>query len=122
MSKILDAYTANDKSKKEFASLPPESKAKIIEAAIIEKTSGVMAREIAKGIIRGTELEQEHIYNEFVSKIDSFKIDSVEWIDAVDKLLSYIRVKHLNYIANQSKIDEKEGDFNDSKDEGLAKP
>lgn len=100
MPSILDAYTSK-KGAKEFEKLPNESKAQVIQAAIIEKTSHVMAQEIAKGIIKGTEFEQEHIYNEFVSKIDAYKIESQEWHDAVDKLLSYIRVKHVNYLSKK---------------------
>ena len=115
MSNILDAYTKTKKGQKEFNELTPDAKAKVIEAAIIEKTSGVMAQEIAKGIIKGTEIEQEHIYNEFVTKIDAHIIESAEWHDEVDKLLSYIRVKHVNYIAKQAR-EEKKGEESNGTD------
>lgn len=97
---ILSAYTTK-KGKKEFEKLPAESKAKVIQAAIDEKLAPVMAKEIAKGVMTGMDLEREHIYNNYVSKIDEYEINSLEWFKQVDVLLSYLRVKHLNYLAKQ---------------------
>lgn len=114
MPNILDAYTKTKKGQNEFNELTPDAKAKVIEAAIIEKTSGVMAQEIVKGIIKGIEIEQEHIYNDFVTKIDAQIIDTLEWLDEVDKLLSYLRVKHLNYVTKQTKVEKEEGKSNES--------
>lgn len=104
MTSILDAYKTK-KGKKEFEKLSTDAKAKIIQAAIDEKIGPVMAKEIAKGVMTGMDLEREHIYNNYVSKIDEYEIDSLEWLKQVDVLLSYLRSKHISYIAKQVDID-----------------
>lgn len=100
MSSILDSFKTK-KGKKEWKSLSDESKGQIINTAIQEKVGKVMAKEIAKSIIAGGELELEHIYNQFVVPIDELEVSSFEWAGQVEVLLSYIRMKHLSYISKK---------------------
>ncbi len=105
---FLDPFKTR-KGKKQWVNLPDDSKKQVINAAIQEKYGKVMAREIAKSIITGGEIELENIYNRFVVPIDQLETSSVEWAGQVDVLLSYIRVKHLNYIAKQVRHNELDG-------------
>ncbi len=113
MSDILKSFRGK-KGKKKFEELPPESKSKVIEVAIIEKISPVMAKEVANSMIRGMELEREEIYKKFVENIDMLKVssDSLAWETEVECLLSYIRKGHLDYMAKQAR--ENKGDKNET--------
>lgn len=109
MSNILDSFKSK-KGKKQWDNLPDESKIITISAAIQEKYGKVMAQEIAKGIITGGELECERIYNSYVIPIDALEIGSIEWMGQIDVLLSYLRIKHLNYVSKQIDKSKEEGE------------
>lgn len=102
MPNILDSFKGK-KGKKEFQKLTPDAKAKVLQSALEQKVSGVMAQEISKAMIAGMALEREQIYNKYVENIDKFDPVQDEWSDEVHKLLSYLRTKHLEYISNQTK-------------------
>lgn len=111
MSEILDVYKTK-KGKKEFEKLSEDAKAKVIEAILMEAIRLVMKNEIPKAMIKGEEMAYEHIYNNYVSNIDSFEKMTSDWISHVEVLLSYIRVKHINYLAKQ--IDAEKDDNNET--------
>lgn len=62
-----------------------------------------MATEIAKSMIAGMELEREQLYQKYVTKIDDTPLNSLEWGDEAEKLLSFLRVEHLKYQQKQMK-------------------
>lgn len=95
----------NKKQKKEFNKLEIDKKAEFLHTAIIDNISGTMAKEIAKAMIAGMELEREQIYRKYVEPLDSQSdtISSDEWEIEVEKLLSYIRMEHLKYQQKQIK-------------------
>lgn len=104
MSNILGSFNSK-KGKKEFEKMSTEKKAEVIQAAISEKVSGVMATEIAKAMIAGIKQQNKLLYNKFVMQIDGCKSGDQEWIDKVEDLLSYLRTEHLKNIIGESKED-----------------
>lgn len=87
----------NRKQKREYDKLDNDKKEELLQAAIVDKVSGTMATEIAKAMITGMELEREQLYQKYVTKIDDCSYGCDEWLEYVDKLLSYLRVEHLKY-------------------------
>lgn len=89
------------KTKKMFNSLPDEERTEIINGILNEKISKITAKQIADSIIAGMELAQENIYNDFVLSIDDVMVGTREWQEEAEKLLSYLRIKHLDYVKKQ---------------------
>lgn len=105
MSNIFDSFKGK-KGNKKFEKLTPDAKAKVLQTAIEQKVSGIMAEEISKAMITGMTLEREQIYNKYVEAIDKFDpvVDGFEkWAEEVNKLLSYLRMKHLECVSKQKK-------------------
>lgn len=91
------------KSKKEFNKLSSEKKAEVLQAALIEKTSKVLAQEIPKAMINGMKLEREDVYRKYVQPIDECKPEERDI--KIEKLLSYFRIAHLQ--AEKEKMEAK---------------
>lgn len=100
----------NRKQKREFNSLDNDKKAELIQSALVEKVSGVMAKETAKSMIRGMEFQLEELYTKYVMKMDDFIIDGdFESSNKInEELLSFLRMKHLEFIKKYDGFKEEE--------------
>lgn len=79
-----------------------------MEAAISDEISKVMRDKITTSMITGMRLQLESLYKSHVKNIDSMENGSSEWISGVEKLLSEIRVGHVNYekmVNGEEKVD-----------------
>lgn len=102
MSNIFSRMS--QKEKQDFNNLDSNKKSELIQTAFIEKISPVMANQIAKAMISGSNQEDERLYKKYVEKMDLFCSHGDEnWMDLVNQLLSYLRMAHLEYEKNKIK-------------------
>lgn len=94
----------NRKQRRKFQKMKPEEQAHLIEAAMMQKISPVMSKEITKAMITGTNLVWEQLYSEFVEKMD-FTTSDVEYDELINQLLSLIRTQYLRIQADKLKGD-----------------
>lgn len=87
------------KSKRAFNSLPNEEKAKIIHEQVVSKIQDVAKEEVMKSFISGAKYEGQHLYQKFVERID--QAEGVEREALINRLLSYLREAHLNYVKDK---------------------
>lgn len=83
------------KFEKDFKKLDTEKKTEVIQGAFMEQVNHTMSKEIAKAMRDGIMLGKEQVYNKYVKDIDEKRKGSKEWYEAVDQLLSYLRVSHI---------------------------
>lgn len=83
------------KFNKEFKDLDQEKKTEVIQTAFMEQVNHTMSKEIAKAMRDGIQLGKEQLYEKYVKDIDGKRKSSKEWYDAVDQLLSVLRVNHI---------------------------
>lgn len=89
------------KTKKMFNSLPDEERTEIINGILNEKISKITATQIADSMIAGMEIALENLYSNFVLSIDDEITSTSSWHEEIEKLLSHLRMKHLEYIKKQ---------------------
>lgn len=97
MSEILSAYKGK-KGEKAFASLSSEQKAEVIKASIMENIGKELSRQIATATVNGVLIGQNNMYEKYVKNIDDDSYGEEEKKKIIEKLLSEIREKHLEYI------------------------
>lgn len=92
----------NRKTKRQFNNLDTDKQTEFLQAAIIEKVSPIMANQIATAMIEGAKQEDERIYKKYVEEMDLYcSHGDANWINLANQMLSYFRMKHLEYEKNR---------------------
>lgn len=97
MSEILKAYKGK-KGEKAFAALSTEKKAEVIKASIMQNIGKELSRQVATATVNGAVIGQNFLYERYVKQIDAEADGSDEKSKLIEKLLSEIREKHLEYV------------------------
>ena len=85
------------KQQREFNRLPPEEKEKVLEVAIAQAVSNKLAKFFMDFTISGELIRSNELYTRYVKELDNMTVNSFEWAETVERLLSDIRVGYLNY-------------------------
>lgn len=93
--------------KRKFKKLSPDGKVEYAQASIASTVSDVMTQKISDGIITGIRFERNRIYQEYVVSIDESKTEK-EKMEHIERLLSFLRVNHLNYVKREREQQEGE--------------
>lgn len=88
----------NRAQKRKFNRMSRGDKDKVIEAAVQQEISPHLMRAKSTGMIDGIDLQNHHLYNKFVSKIDSATLSGEEEQACIEGLLSAIRMGNTKYI------------------------
>ena len=89
-----------EKDKANFTKLPKDKQGDLIAAAINQKISSVMNRQIASATIAGMDNVIENLYDDYVSRIDVCQ-DAEGRDNMIDNLLGYIRKEYLRLQVNR---------------------
>lgn len=92
------------KDKKAFNKLSDEEKAEIIQATVVDKVSSILLKAVTNATIDSMLNTYEMLYQDFVKPLDESMSDH----SYIDKLLSELRMKHLEYVKRQNKEGETE--------------
>lgn len=105
-----DMYTPFTKEWfKQFNKLSDKDKQKVLEIVIKNMMNSALVSASSNGVMNGMYLKGERFYTDYVEKMDKMDSHSQEWSDMVEKLLSDIRVCHVEYQKRQEQQNGKEG-------------
>lgn len=93
----------NRAQRRKFNKLGSETKHAVVELSIQQAVSKVLAKEVSQAIVDGMDLQSNHLYTKYVSKIDSGVLSEAEKADCIEHLLSTIRKGHINYVKKHGK-------------------
>lgn len=85
------------KQKKEFNRLSPADKQKVTEVAIAQAVNSALMKHIPDATITGELLRSNELYERYVRTLDDMTVNSFEWAEEVQRLLSDIRTGYLKY-------------------------
>lgn len=96
------------KQKKEFNRLSPADKQKVTEVAIARAVNSTLMKHIPDATITGELLRSNELYERYVRTLDDMTVNSFEWAEEVQKLLSDIRTGYLKYQQKFGAVAEKQ--------------
>lgn len=93
----MSAFNWTKKQEKEFNRLSPADKQKFIEVAIARAVNSALMKHVPDATITGELLRSNELYERYVRELDDMTVNSFEWAEKVQKLLSDIRTGYLKY-------------------------
>lgn len=93
----------NRSQRKKFDKLGNDAKKEAMNVAIQNEFGKVLAKHVSQAMVDGMDLQSNHLYTKFVSKIDSGVLSEAEKTDCIEHLLSAIRKGHINYVKKNGK-------------------
>lgn len=85
------------KQKEEFNRLYGQDKNAFLEVAIEQAINSALLNKITESMIAGELLCSKRLYEKYVCKLDDMTVNSFEWAEEVQRLLSDIRTGYLKY-------------------------
>lgn len=98
----------NRQQKRKFDKLDKDTQAEMLTSGVMEKITPIYNKAVAQSMLSGIKLERKQVYDRFVNKIDSAEKGSDEWNSLVEDMLSYFRVRYLQYNMETKKENVKE--------------
>lgn len=83
------------KEKRVYEKSGTDERAQLYEAKITNAFASAMNPAVTKAIIAGRDIAYKGLVNTYLVDIDSYPEGSAEWINAVRKLLSELRLKSI---------------------------
>lgn len=93
----MSVFNWTKKQEKEFNRLSPTDKQKFIEVAIARAVNSALMKHVPDATITGELLRSNELYERYVRTLDDMTVNSFEWAEEVQKLLSDIRTGYLKY-------------------------
>lgn len=93
----MSTFNWTKKQEKEFNRLFPADKQKVTEVAIAQAVNSALMKHIPDATITGELLRSNELYERYVRKLDDMTVNSFEWAEEVQRLLSDIRTGYLKY-------------------------
>lgn len=84
------------KQAKEFAKLSKEDRQKFLELAFSQAVDNALRKHIPLAMVSGMRLRSDALYEKYVRKLDELCVDTTEWNEMVEKMLSEIRTDYLS--------------------------
>lgn len=103
---------------KEFNRQSKEDKQKILQVIIEETVNKALTTAYTDSMITGIYFKSEALYEKYVQPLDKLDSHSEEWSTLVTKLLSEIRVNHLDYMGLKAGKDKAFGKSAEGNNEG----
>lgn len=92
-----NVYLFSKKGKRKFNKLSDADKKVVAELAVKEAVNPAMRKAISDAMITGMRLKAEALYQKYVQNMDKLEHQSDDWLSYVDKLVSAIRLDHIEY-------------------------
>ena len=83
---------------KEFNKLSDKDKVEVLKTILSQEINNALSRQLPNQVIFGMEVKANDYYNRYVSELDGMVLDSAEWLETVERLLSEIREGRLAYV------------------------
>lgn len=93
----MSEFNWKKKKEKEFNRLSPADKQKVSEVAIARAVNSALMKHIPDATITGELLRSNELYERYVRTLDDMTVNSFEWAEEVQRLLSDIRTGYLKY-------------------------
>lgn len=93
----MSAFNWTKKQEKEFNRLSTADKQKFIEVAIARAVNSALMKHVPDATVTGELLRSNELYKRYVRELDDMTVNSFEWAEEVQKLLSDIRTGYLRY-------------------------
>lgn len=76
------------------------------KAKFLADVEHILYQKTTDDMIAGIQYERERLYEKYVSKIDEYDICTDNWISYVNRLLSFLRISHLDAVIKASDANE----------------
>lgn len=93
----MSAFNWTKKQQKEFNRLSLADKQKVTEVAILSAVNSALMKHVPDATITGELLRSNELYERYVRTLDDMTVNSFEWAEEVQRLLSDIRTGYLKY-------------------------
>lgn len=102
-------YLFTKKGKKQFNKLSAQDKQVVAEVAIADAVEKALSKYIPDAILCGRRLALQGLYEKYVKEIDNGSLDDGEKQIITDKILSDIRIGHVEYEKAMGLREEEDG-------------